>query len=81
MLLQFGREINVESAVHAKVVPLREGLLVMVASSHLLVFKSNYKSIVVLVADPLSAPWRFYTVLCEYCHVFGVEIRWSFFSY
>lgn len=60
VLLQFGTEVSVDSVVHAEVLALRGGLLVVVASwwamTHSFVFESTCKSVVALVMDPLLAP-------------------------
>lgn len=72
-----------DSAVHAKILALRESPLMAAAlrwaSSHSFVFESNYKSVVAWIVDPSSVPWHFHTALCKCYHVFGVGISWSLF--
>lgn len=50
VLLQFGKKVNVDSVVHAKVMALREGLLMVAisqwASTHSLEFESDCQSVV-----------------------------------
>lgn len=78
VLLQFGREVNVESAVHVEMLAFRDDLLVVAALrsalTHLFVFKLDSKSV---VTDLSSTPWRFHMVLRECLRVFGPGISWS----
>lgn len=77
-LLQFGRDVKMDLAIHEEVLALQEGLLVEATSrwvsTHSFVFESDCKSIVAWTADRMSAPWRFHMVFCECCYVFGVGI-------
>lgn len=71
MLLQFGKDVCVESAVHAEVMTLREGLLVVaVGIITLLHVRIRLKSVMAWVANSLSIPWLLHTILRECCHVF-----------
>lgn len=60
VLLQFSKEVYVDSAIYPKVLTLWEWLLVMTTSRwaalHFLVFESNTESVVAWVATPVSAP-------------------------
>lgn len=81
VLIQFGNEMEIDSSIHAEVLALRKGILVVAASrwvsSNSFVFESNSQSIVAWVADPSSVLWRFQNIFWECCHVFGYNIEWS----
>lgn len=82
LLLQFRKEVRVESTVHDELMPVREGILVTVAlwwvSSDPFMFESNSKSVVSWsVANSSSAPWQFQNTLRECYCVFGFGITWT----
>lgn len=82
-LIQFSKEVRVNSTVHVEVVALREGLLVAAASSwasfHSFIFESNSKLAVSWVVDPFLALWRYDNFFRECCNVFGLGITWSIY--
>lgn len=61
VVLQFGKEVYVEFAVHVEILVLRERLLVAAALRwflfHFFVFEFDSKFVVVWVIDPLSVLW------------------------
>lgn len=81
VLLQFFKEVCVDSTIYAEVMTLREGLLVAAvsrwSSSYSFMFELNCKSVIVWVANPILAMWNFQNVLLIWCHIFGSRITWS----
>lgn len=80
MLLQFGKEVRVESAVHAKLLAFRKGILVAATfrwtSSHPFVFQLDTKSVIAWNANPSLESWRFQNILHE-CYFFRSRISCS----
>lgn len=81
VILQFGKEVSVQLAIHTELIDFREESLVVAASrwrlSHSFVFELNSKSVISWVTDPSLALWRFQNVLWECYNVFGTDISWS----
>lgn len=69
VLIQFGKEVELDLAVYVEVLALREGILVVAAlrwaSSHSFLFESDSQSVVAWVEDPSSAPLSFHNILDE----------------
>lgn len=63
VILQLGKEVEVDLVVHAEVLALWEGLFVTAtsrwASSHTFMFEFDFVLIVAWVKNHLSAPWSF----------------------
>lgn len=59
MLLQFGKSVEVESAIHEEVLALPEGLQVAVASRWIsfpsFLFELDFKSVMAWVANPSAS--------------------------
>lgn len=81
VLIQFYKEVRVDSLVYAKVLALKEELLVAAAlsraSTHCFKFERDSHAVVSWVPDPPSAPWRFHNLVRQCCHIFGSDINWS----
>lgn len=80
VLVQFCKEVRVDSAVHTEVLVLREGLLVAMAlcwaSLHYFMFESDSLSVVTWVIVSSLASWRFHNMFRECCTIFGICINW-----
>lgn len=61
VLLQFGKEVQVDSTIHEEMLVFREWILVVaasrLASSLFFLFEFDSKLVVNWVAEPLYAPW------------------------
>lgn len=77
ILFQFVEEVLVDLVAQAELLVLRKCFLIVAASrwfsTHIFLFESDSKCVVVWVSDPLSITWQFYNVIRECCHVFGVR--------
>lgn len=74
VLLQFCKEVRVNSIVDVDVLALREGLLMLAASpwtsTHSFVFELDLRLVIAWVADPSSASWWFHSTFRKYCNIF-----------
>lgn len=81
VLLQFAKHIEVISSVHAKILAIREDILIAVASrwSNSMPFeiKSDSANAVSWFSNPASAPWRFQNIIKETMTCFARQIVWS----
>lgn len=81
ILIQFSKHIHIESAIHAELLAVCEGLLTVTtycwATSSTFVFEFNFQTIVAWFSNHSGALWRFQNTIREYLFNFSRYIWWS----